>query len=505
MLLNRAALPQINQQVISVPSESIFHLPERILQFGTGVLLRGLIGYFIDKANGQNIFNGRIVVVKSTLQGDTSLFDKQDGLYTIGVRGIENGRAIEENYINASISRTLNANKEWDQVLQCALNKDLQIIVSNTTEVGIQLVKEHIHGAPPHSYPAKLTALLYERYRAFKGSPEGGMVIIPTELLPDNGTILKKAVLELTRFNGLEKGFGEWLEESNHFCNSLVDRIVPGKPEPEIQAQLNKTLGYTDELMIISETYRLWAIEGNEQVKKILSFYPADEGIIIKPNIDRYRELKLRLLNGTHSLSCGISFLMDHKTVYDSMKDLLNATYIERVMLEEIAPNMPFETDLSETKAFGNKVLDRFRNPFIRHQWINITLQYSSKLRTRCVPVLINYYKKRQAVPPLFALGFAAYICFMKPVEEEKGKYFGVFKGEKYPVQDDRAHYFYELWQNEQQHELVRQVLSDIHFWGYDLTLLQGFQEEVTKKVALISKSGMKHVFNDLVNSETTV
>src|SRR5438309_8834783 len=187
MILSHYTLKNINNDKVIVPEEAIFELAEKVLQFGTGVLLRGLPDYFIDKANRLGIFNGRIVVVKSTAQGDSSAFEKQDGLYTLCVRGIEDGKKIEENIINASISRVLSAQSEWEQILQCAHNPNLQIIISNTTEMGIQLVKDAIHHHPPVSFPGKLLAFLYERFKAFNGSEHSGLVIVPTELIPDNG------------------------------------------------------------------------------------------------------------------------------------------------------------------------------------------------------------------------------------------------------------------------------------------------------------------------------
>src|SRR5690349_14486569 len=257
MKLSRYTLKNIQTDSVAVPGEALFELPEKVLQFGTGVLLRGLPDYFIDKANRKGIFNGRIVVVKSTSQGDSSAFDKQDGLYTLCVRGVENGKKVEENIINSSISRVLSANEEWEKILECAHNRDLQIIISNTTEVGIQLVNDDVRHHPPKSYPGKLLAFLYERFKAFGGSAHSGMVIVPTELIPDNGKKLESIVLELAHLNGLEDAFIEWIEKHNCFCNSLVDRIVPGKPQADVQPEIENELGYSDSLLIMSEVYRL--------------------------------------------------------------------------------------------------------------------------------------------------------------------------------------------------------------------------------------------------------
>ena len=309
MTLSKENLANITSPLVSVPADALLTLPEKVLQFGTGVLLRGLPDYFIDKANREGIFNGRVVVVKSTDSGDSTAFDKQDGLYTLCIRGIENGVQVEENIICSAISRVLSARQDWQSILQCAHNREMQIIISNTTEVGLVLVKEDINLNPPTSFPGKLLAFLFERYKVFNGSAEAGMVIIPTELISNNGQKLKSIVLELAHFNGLDSTFIDWLEKSNHFCSSLVDRIVPGKPDKLIKASLETELGYQDDLLTMSEVYCLWAIEGNDHVRKQLSFATAHPGVVIADDITIFKELKLRLLNATHTLSSGIAYL----------------------------------------------------------------------------------------------------------------------------------------------------------------------------------------------------
>lgn len=492
MILSRYTLRNVNAENVIIPQDELFELPERVLQFGTGVLLRGLPDYFIDKANRQGIFNGRIVVVKSTSQGDTSAFDKQDGLYTLCVRGLQNGEKVEENIINSSISRVLTATEEWGQILECAHNSNMQIIISNTTEVGIQLVQEDIRQHPPKSFPGKLLAFLFERFKAFGGSEHSGMVIVPTELIPENGTKLQAIVLELAHLNSLEDGFIEWLECCNHFCNSLVDRIVPGKPDQSMQTSLETALGYSDGLLTMSEVYRLWAIEGDEDIKSVLSFAQADEGVVIEPDIDIYRELKLRMLNGAHTLSCGLAFLSGFETVKIAMDDETFSAFVANVMQDEIAPNILYNVDLSVAHNFGYKVLDRFRNPHIQHQWINITLNYSSKMKMRCVPVLQKYYESAETAPELFSLGFAAYIYFMKAVTIRDGKYYGDLNGASYFIQDDRAEVFYKRWAGLSITALVKEVLQDAAYWGTDLSSLPGFTETVTDKLNSLINVGAK-------------
>ena len=487
MILSHFNLRNIDTNNVDVPDESIFLLPERVLQFGTGILLRGLPDYFIDKANKKGIFNGRIVMVKSTNTGDSAAFDKQDGLYTHCIRGLENGEQKEENIINASVSRVLSASTQWEQILDCAHDMNMKVIISNTTEIGIQLVHEDIRKHPPVSFPGKLLSFLLERYHAFIGSKESGMCIIPTELITDNGTKLEAILLELAHLNGIEAGFIEWLENCNHFCNSLVDRIVPGKPDAAFQKELETSLGFQDQLTIISEPYRLWAIEGNEDIRSILSFAQADDGIVIAPDIEVYRELKLRLLNGTHTLACGLSFLSGLATVKDAMENIDLRAYITRVMEEEITPAIPCYVDPSVARNFIQTVLDRFGNAQIRHQWLTITTQYSSKMKMRIIPLLIKHYEHHDEVPELMALGFAAYLYFMKVSSVSEGKYFGELDGKVYPVNDTQAALFMTMWKQGSSEEVVTEVMRDSTFWGKDLSLLPGFSEAVLDKLNRIS------------------
>ena len=505
MKLSRYTLKNITSEKLTLPDEEIFELPEKVLQFGTGVLLRGLPDYFIDAANKVGIFNGRIVVVKSTSKGDSTAFDMQDGLYTLCERGIQNGSKVEENIICSAISRVLNAHEEWSEILKCAHNEELKIIISNTTEVGIELVNDDIRKHPPVSFPGKLLAFLYERFKAFKGSDESGFVIVPTELILENGKKLESIVLELAHLNSLEDEFIEWLENSNYFCNSLVDKIVTGMPSNEIRNEIENELDYRDDLLIMSEVYSLWAIQGDEKIKNILSFADADEGVVIEPDIDQHRELKLRLLNGTHTLTCGLAFLAGFDTVQIAMEDESFASFIEDLMRNEIAPAIPYEIDEGVKQSFISKVLDRFRNPHIQHQWKSITLNYTSKMKMRCIPLLINHYKKNQSVPQLFAFGFAAYLYFMKAVEQKGKEYFGESKGKEYLIEDPSAGQFFQFWKNDNPGVVVNEVLKDISIWGQDLSHLKGFTESVTNNLKNIIEKGMKAKLEAYHSSKTVV
>ena len=491
MILSRYTIDYVSSSTVQVPDETVFGLPEKVLQFGTGVLLRGLPDYFIDKANRQGLFNGRLVVVKSTA-GDSSAFQKQDCLYTVCTSGIKDGIMLEERSINAAISRVLHAGTEWQQVLDCAHNPEMKIILSNTTEVGIQLVNEDVRMHPPTSFPGKLLAFLYERFKAFGGSPQSGMLVIPTELVPDNGKKLEAIVFELAHLNGLEDVFIEWMECCNTFCNSLVDRMVPGRPDNDRLQALENELGYTDQLLIVAEDYRLWAIEGGADVKSVLSFAGADDGIVIAPDIEQYRELKLRLLNATHTFTCGLAYLAGCQTVRQSMEDEMFFPFIDGLMLEEIAPSVPLPIAWELKEAFAKKVAARFLNPALEHKWLSIALNYTSKVKTRCVPLLLKHYEQYGTVPELMTLGFAAYLCFTRPVAKNEGRYWGEWNGVRYPLQDSEAPRFYHRWAGLTTPSFVHAVLGDKQLWDSDLTRLPGFEEAVLKKLNLLLEGDVR-------------
>jgi tagaturonate reductase len=498
MILSKANLNLITKEDVIVPSANTFELPEKVLQFGTGVLLRGLPDYFIDKANRQGVFNGRVAVVKST-SGATAEFEEQDSLYTLCIRGIENGESVSQNIISSAISRVISANDDWNAILEIAKSKDLTVIVSNTTEVGIQLVNESINQNPPVSFPAKVLAVLHQRFKAL-GAVNSGLVIVATELIPDNGKKLGSIVVELARFNNLEADFILWLQDENKFCNSLVDRIVPGKPDATTLAKLQDELGYTDNLLSMSEPYSLWAIEGDAKVAEVLSFAKVDTGVVIAEDIEIYRELKVRLLNGTHTLSSGIAFLSGIDTVKNAMTNDQIKSYIDVLMTAEIGPAIPYNVTEEQTTAFASTVKDRFANPSIEHLWINITFQYTMKMKIRILPLLLNYYKLFNNVPENIAFGFAAYLTFMKVASEKDGKYYGSYNGIDYLITDDSASYFNNILSESSNYPSV--ILGDVDFWKADLNLLLGFTQAVNEKYEAIAKDGIANALVELNSSK---
>ncbi len=487
--------------------------PEKILQFGTGVLLRGLPDYLIQKANAEGRFEGSIVVVKST-DSQTDEFSEQDNLYTVAVRGVQQGQDIAENTVVSAISRVMAAKTQWNEILVLARNPKLQIIISNTTEVGLNYVEESIFQRPPESFPAKLTAFLYERFRSVGGSKAKGLVVIPTELVTDNGLKLREAVEKLATFNELGKLFTKWLKFHVRFCNSLVDRIVT-RPTDEARQTLQQETGYEDDLLTFTEPYHLWAIEGDDRVRQTLSFADASTPqIIIDEDINFYRERKLRVLNGTHTLTMPLGYLLGLETVADEMRHPAMSKFVESVMLEEIVPTVPdYDTpgmDKAAVAQFAHDVLDRFRNPHLDHLLLNISLQETAKMQARNVATIQRYYEKFNAVPKYMALGFAAYLLFMKVVREENGQFFGeitLASGGKlnYPIRDDKAGYFYGDWKIVKKSNpatvqtFVKSVLSDVVLWQTDLSILPGLTDAIANNLNALLTAGVEKTLDKFV------
>lgn len=491
-------MPRLNRTTHPAPA-----LPEKILQFGTGVLLRGLPDYLVQKANAAGRFNGSIVVVKST-GSDTNEFSGQDNLYTVAVRGVQQGQDVAETTVVSAISRVLAAPTQWDDILKLARNPALQIVISNTTEVGLNYVEESIFQRPPESFPAKLTAFLYERFRSVGGSKAKGLVVLPTELVTDNGLKLREAVERLATFNELGKLFTKWLKFHVRFCNTLVDRIVT-RPTDETKQALETELGYEDELLTMTEPYHLWAIEGDDRVRQTLSFASADTPqVIIDEDINFYKERKLRVLNGTHTLTMPLGYLLGLETVADEMQHPTMNRFVASLMLDEIVPTVPDYgipgMDKAAVEQFAHDVLDRFRNPHLDHLLLNISLQETAKMQARNVATLQRYYEKFNAVPKRMALGFAAYLLFMKAVREENGQFIGEIKTGKgiisYPIRDEKAAYFYGDWKTVKPKDaasvntFVKSVLSDPNLWQADLSALPGFADAVTDNLKALLTDG---------------
>ena len=359
------------------------------------------------------------------------------------------------------------------------------------------VANDDFNATPPRSFPLKLMALLYERYKFVNGKG-GGFVIIPTELLVGNGDLLKSFVIQHTQRNNLPDDFIDWINTECRFCNSLVDRIVTGAPSKSEKDDLEKTYGYEDNLIVNSESFLLWAIEGDEFVKQKLSFAETDTRVIISQNIENFREQKLRILNGGHTISVPLAFLKGLRTVGEMMNDETMKFFVEDVIKAEIAPTLNFDTS-----TFAQNVLDRFRNPFIVHKLISITLQCSSKMNSRNTVTILKYFEKFGALPQKMVLGFAAYLLFTKPVKQEESQYFGqTVSGEFYPIQDEYASFFEKAWKETDPSSLtslkqfVQNVLENSSIFDNKLKAIPQFIDDVAQKIYELTTYGVQLTIN---------
>ena len=489
--LNRALLDTVRRErgdAVAVPADALLDLPERAVQFGTGALLRGFIDDFVHRANVEGVFGGRIVAIASTGSARDRALREQDGLYTLVVEGIERGEPMREARIISSVSRALSAVDEWHDVLALAREPLLEFVFSNTTEVGIAPDEDSgAEDAPPRSFPAKLTRFLFERARTFEFDTDRGLTIIPCELIEDNGARLREIVLSLARRWELGTTFTEWLETSVLFCNTLVDRIVPGAPKGDDVERMHAMLGYEDALLTTCEPYCLFAIEGDGRLRARLT-WAVDAGIIVTPDIAPYRKRKVHLLNGAHTLLVSVALQMGCETVRDAITQPAIGHFVRRAMLEEIVPALGVEG----AEAFAEAVLDRFRNPHIRHALIDITLQATMKVRVRVVPSIQRYVASNGRVPQSLAFGFAAFLALMQ------GSFQASRTQQGLPVPaDDQGGRLRAFWAgfpddpSAPVERLVASICSDMTMWGADLTDISGFCEAVSDHLWRIRSSGM--------------
>ena len=481
--LSRAT--EIDTHAADPPEESCFDLPEKVLQFGTGAFLRGFSDYFVDQANRKGAFNGRIVVVGSTGSGRAALFNAQDGLYTVCIQGIEDGETIDHCTVAASVSRAISSADDWTSILNLARSPDLEFVFSNTTEEGIRFdADDRLDLDPPRSFPGKLASVMYERAETFGYDSERGLTILCCELIEDNAHKLRSIVLELADRWNLGNAFVNWLHEHNRFCNTLVDRIVTGRPDAVSMRKIEQRLGYSDDLFIQAEPYHLWAVEGDTTLRDRLAFADGEDGILISPDIGPYLTRKVRILNGAHTIMVPLSYLCGNDTVAESMEDSLTSMFIRHVMLQEIVPSLDISRE--DAERFAHQVLDRFKNPFVHHELTSIALHQTTKVDVRIVPSLHDYYSRTGHLPQGIVLGFAAYLLFVTgegraadlelPFDERVGE---VRAYQQKSGLDDMDGF-------------VRAVCADHELWHPPLDALPGFSESVASRVMEMRRDGAR-------------
>jgi tagaturonate reductase len=393
----------------------------------------------------------------------------------------------------ASVSRALSAVDDWTDVLDVAASPDLELVISNTTEVGITLDRSDRPDLnPPRSFPGKLTAVLARRAQALDHDPSAGLVILPCELIDDNGDRLREVVLELARHWELPAPTIEWIASANTFCNSLVDCIVTGFPDAQTYADHVDRLGYEDPMLTVAEPYRLWAIEGGETLARRIDFLSAQEGVVVTPDIREFRERKVRLLNGAHTLLVPVSLLCGHETVLDAMVDEVTGTYVRTVMLQEIVPSLA--TDQDSARSFARDVLERYANPFIRHELTSIALQQTSKLRNRLLPTLERYSERFGQIPPLMSFGIAAMVVLKRQWLLEND--------ERVPEDDADARWRTLLTAQEDVEALAHAVSNDATLWESAPGKLPGFAPALAAHLKRIERAGPREALQELLGSK---
>lgn len=488
-LLNNELIQEVNDSVVK-------DLPEKVIQFGQGNFMRGYIDWMIDEMNKQGLFNGKVVVVQPRSQGPTiPLLNEQDGLYTLILRGIQQNSVVDKHEIITSISRGLNAINEWDEVLKVAESEELEFVFSNTTEAGIAYVKEDFNiGEPPSSYPGKLTAFLYHRFSTFNGSDNKGLIIVPCELVEDNGQKLKEIVRQKIADWHLPSEFAEWVEKHNYFCHTLVDRIVTGFPKDDLE-YFHQLLGYKDNFLTIGEPYHLFAIDADEIVREKL---PLDKaGINVKwGDITPYREIKVRLLNGPHTLMFAVGYLAGVDTVQEVMQDEELLAFVERGFTE-ILPVVDGSEE--EKNEFAKNVKERFLNPFTKHYLTDIGLNSINKFKTRLLPVIHRYLEQQGSLPSGICFSFAALLHYYRPIRVEEQYLIGNRDGQEYKIQEDEKvlKLFLQEWEKVAHHQktvrdFVVTILAEEEIWGEDLNKIQDLAETITFYVQEILANGMR-------------
>jgi len=454
--------------------------PVKILQYGGGNFLRGFADYMIDVANEKGVFDGNVQMVKATDSGSSfATYKEQNCLYTMVLRGKRDGKAYVEKRAITCIAGATETYGEYEKYAAFAKIPELRFVISNTTESGIVYdPNDKLEMKPPHSFPGKLTKLLFERFEHFGGNRGKGLIILPTELIEKNGDTLKDCCLKLAQLWELPAAFSDWLAACNTFCNTLVDRIVTGYPADDAQA-LESELGYSDKLLLAGEPFAFWAIE-SDNPQAVANELPLDKAglpVVFSNDIRPYKERKVRLLNGAHTSSVFAAYLSGIETVGDMMKDDRMRKFFDRAVFGEIAPFVPLPAD--EVKSFADSVVERFENPYIRHNLISITLNSVSKFKARLQSTIFETHAKIGQLPGLLCFTFASLIEF----------YCG---GKGYEVKDDDT--VLDFFANNKTlpaPQIVQTFLARTDFWGEDLTEVPGLADAVAGALQSIRDNGM--------------
>ncbi len=482
-------------------------LPEKVLQFGEGNFLRAFVDWMFDKLNRKNLFNGRVVVVQPIEKGLGDILNEQDGLYTLLLRGVENGEFRETREIITSVSRCINPYENWESLLQCAESPEMEIVISNTTEAGILFDPSDLYQeeSVQSTFPGKLTAFLYHRWKFFQGDPSRGMVIIPCELIEENGKNLWKRVLEFGDFWKLPEDFSHWVRESCTFVSTLVDRVVTGYPRDEV-SRIEEEIGYRDKLLDTGEYFHLWVLEGPKELSQRLPFHEAGLNVVWTDDQRPYRNRKVRILNGAHTGSVPAAFFCGLRTVQEMMEDEFTGRFVEELMDREILRAFRNDPDTEALENLTEAVKDRFRNPFISHRLLSIMLNSSSKFAVRDLPSLLDYYEKFGKLPERLVFSLAALLRIYQGGTLVEGVLHSEREGVPFEMRDDAAflEFAVEVWKKyeptkEQALRVASAFLSRKSLWERDLTEVPGLAEKVAENILNITTLGMREAMKKVL------
>ena len=473
--------------------------PVKVMQFGEGNFLRAFVDYFYDIANEKAGYNGKVKLVQpiGNFPQMADWINEQEGLYTLYLRGSEKGQKVDAKRVISCVSDCVcpYIDGKWDEVLALARSEDLETVVSNTTEAGIAYTQgdSAFDQVPPNSFPAKLTRVLYERYKAFNGAADKGLVILSCELIDNNGKELKKCCNNYAKDWNLEAEFIDWMNNANTFCSTLVDRIVPGRiRDPKELAAMEEANGYHDQVLDVGEVFGVWVIEGPAGLEDKLPFKKAGVNVMVVPDVTPYKKRKVRILNGAHTGFVLGAYLAGFDIVRDCMHNDTVRGFMNKMLHEEIIPTLPL--DKKDLEEFASAVEDRFNNPFVNHELMSISLNSTSKWRARNMPSFLEYIEKNGKLPTCLTMSFAAYIAFYSNNIQElndKGLVCKRAKGNEYTISDDRyVLEFYNAHKDDDIPTLVHAVMTNEQMWGQDLTKVAGFEEATVKNLTLIREQG---------------
>ncbi|AWG23669.1 altronate oxidoreductase [Flavobacterium faecale] len=470
--------------------------PERIMQFGGGNFLRAFSDWMFDVLNKETDFEGSIVIIKPTQRGDYDELKQQDGLFHVALDGIRKGELVSTVTLVESVSRVIQPYTQWDDYLKLAESPDLRFIISNTTESGIRFSEtDQLNDNPPHEFPAKVTVWLHHRFQYFKGDHSKGCILMPCELIENNGEALKKAIIQYAHHFNLSSDFVAWIENSNYFCNTLVDRIVSGYPTDRAD-EILKQIGYNDPLLVAGEDYHSFVVQGPAIVQKELPFSQTNLNVQFVNDISAYCEMKVRILNGAHTSLVPVAYLAGLRTVKESMENPNILQFVNEVLAEEITKtlqNFPEE----ELDYFVNAVLDRFKNPTLKHFLISISLNSTSKFMARLYPALKEYTESQGQLPKRIVFSLSCLIRFYK----------GEYNNEIIPINDatETLDFFKMIWSQKDAGtigytELVQKVIGNVAIWGENLTTIPNLVETVASNLEALEKNGIEASIKNLVS-----